>query len=455
MINNFKLLQLKEEFIINLDSLEYKFMTKVQEKSLPYSLEGKDVIVQAKTGSGKTVAFSIPVVNKLNVKKFAIQTLVLCPTRELANQVAIQIKKLCRHIHNVKVLTLCGGVPFKPQVASLRHKAHIVVGTPGRVLKHISENNIELENINTLVLDEADKMLDMGFYEDIMQIIESLPKKRQTMLFSATYEKNIEELSSNILNEPIFIQDEEVHTNEVINQKFYEVKQEEKSELLPKLISLAKAKSVLIFCNLKISCEKIADEIFELGYDCVILNSDLDQKLRDETLVLFSNKSYPIMIATDVASRGLDIDNIDLVINYDVAKDEKVHTHRIGRTARAGANGIAVTLYTKDEMDKVLEIKEKFPHIVFEKTIQEEDSYKLESLYRTLYINGGKKHKLRAGDIVGTLIATANLAKDDIGNIDIFPFHSYVAIKKEFEKTALKKLNQNKIKGKFYKVYPR
>ncbi len=430
-------------------------MTKVQEKSLPYSLQGKDIIVQAKTGSGKTIAFSIPLINKLNVKKFTIQTLVLCPTRELANQVSIQIKKLCRHIHNVKILTLCGGVPYKPQVASLRHKAHIVVGTPGRVLKHISENNIELENINSFVLDEADKMLDMGFYDDIMQIIESLPKKRQTMLFSATYDKNIEELASSILNKSIFIQDEELHTNDVINQKFYEVKQEEKIKFLPKLISLVKAKSVLIFCNLKVNCEKIADEIFEIGYESVILNSDLEQKLRDETIVLFSNKSYPIMIATDVASRGLDIHNIDLVINYDVAKDEKVHTHRIGRTARAGSNGVAITLYTKDEIEKVLEIKEKFPDIVFEKTIQEESSYKLKNLYRTLYINGGKKHKLRAGDIVGTLIATVGLSKDDIGNIDIFPFYSYVAIKKEYEKIALKKLNQNKIKGKFYKVYPR
>lgn len=431
-------------------------MTKIQEKTLPLLLNNSDVIAQAKTGSGKTISFSIPLVEKLEVKKFTIQSMVICPTRELANQVAQEIKKLCRHIHNVKVLTLCGGVPFKPQAASLKHKAHIVVGTPGRLLKHISENNIELENIKTLVLDEADKMLDMGFYEDVISIVNELPKdNRQTSLFSATFEENIKVLAKDILNNPIFIQDDDIHSNQKITQVFYKIAQASKTSLIPSLISSNKASSVLIFCNRKVTCEELADEIFELGFDCVVLNSDLDQKQRDETVVLFSNKSYPIMIATDVASRGLNIDDIDLVINYDVAKDEKVHTHRIGRTARAQAKGKAITLYTNEY--EIEEIKELYNDIEFSsiQNLEDDLSYNLIPEYRTLYINGGKKNKLRAGDIVGALIHQVGLKSEDIGNIDIFTFHSYVAIKKEYELKVLKELNNNKIKGKKYQVYKR
>jgi ATP-independent RNA helicase DbpA len=431
-------------------------MTKIQEKTLPLLLNNSDVIAQAKTGSGKTISFSIPLVEKLEVKKFTIQSMVICPTRELANQVAQEIKKLCRHIHNVKVLTLCGGVPFKPQAASLKHKAHIVVGTPGRLLKHISENNIELKNIKTLVLDEADKMLDMGFYEDVISIVNELPKdNRQTSLFSATFEENIKVLAKDILNNPIFIQDDDIHSNQKITQVFYKIAQASKTSLIPSLISSNKASSVLIFCNRKVTCEELADEIFELGFDCVVLNSDLDQKQRDETIVLFSNKSYPIMIATDVASRGLNIDDIDLVINYDVAKDEKVHTHRIGRTARAQAKGKAITLYTNEY--EIEEIKELYNDIEFSsiQNLEDDLSYNLMPEYRTLYINGGKKNKLRAGDIVGALIHQVGLKSEDIGNIDIFTFHSYVAIKKEYELKVLKELNNNKIKGKKYQVYKR
>ncbi|PHO12364.1 ATP-dependent RNA helicase DbpA [Malaciobacter marinus] len=455
-MSTFNSLNISKELLENLNSLEFKNMTKIQEKTLPLLLNNSDVIAQAKTGSGKTISFSIPLVEKLEVKKFTIQSMVICPTRELANQVAQEIKKLCRHIHNVKVLTLCGGVPFKPQAASLKHKAHIVVGTPGRLLKHISENNIELENIKTLVLDEADKMLDMGFYEDVISIVNELPKdNRQTSLFSATFEENIKVLAKDILNNPVFIQDEDIHSNQKITQAFYKITQASKTSLIPSLISSNKASSVLIFCNRKVTCEELADEIFELGFDCVVLNSDLDQKQRDETVVLFSNKSYPIMIATDVASRGLNIDDIDLVINYDVAKDEKVHTHRIGRTARAQAKGKAITLYTNEY--EIEEIKELYNDIEFSsiQNLEDDLSYNLIPEYRTLYINGGKKNKLRAGDIVGALIHQVGLKSEDIGNIDIFTFHSYVAIKKEYELKVLKELNNNKIKGKKYQVYKR
>ena len=453
-MEKFSQLNLSKEFLTNLNSLEYTNMTPIQQKSLPLSLQNKDLIAQAKTVSGKTVAFCIPLLNKIDVKNFRIQSLILAPTRELANQIAQELRKLSRHIHNLKVLTLCGGVPFKPQVVSLFHGAHIIVATPGRVLKHIKEENIKLENINTLVLDEADKMLDMGFYDDIIEIINSLPKNRQTLLFSATYEKNIEKLALNILKNPEFVKvenEEKVH----IKQKFYNVDESNKTALIPALISSNKAKTILIFCNMKITCDKLADDLYDLGLDVLTLHSDLDQKQRDETIILFSNKSYPILIATDVASRGLHIDDVDLVINYDLSLDEKIHTHRIGRTARAGKGGIAISLYNSNDYDRVELIKDTFSDIKEENIIDIEDdlSYKIDSNLRTIFINGGKKQKLRAGDILGALTAGIGLNKDDIGKIDILDFASYVAINKEKLEYVLDKLSKSKIKGKYYRIY--
>jgi ATP-independent RNA helicase DbpA len=380
--------------------------------------------------------------------------LILAPTRELANQIAQELRKLSRHIPNLKVLTLCGGMPFKPQALSLSHGAHIIVATPGRVLKHIQEENINLENVQTLVLDEADKMLDMGFYDDIIEIINKLPKNRQTLLFSATYEKNIEKLASNVLSNPVMVKvenEEKVH----IKQKFYEVDEENKTALIPALISTNKAKSILIFCNMKIKCNELADDLYDLGLDVLTLHSDLEQKERDETIILFSNKSYPILIATDVASRGLHIDDVDLVINYDLSLDEKIHTHRIGRTARAGKGGLAISLYTKNDLDRVEVIKDVFCDIEEENIANVEDdlSYKIDSDLRTIFINGGKKQKLRAGDILGAMTAGIGLQKDDIGKINILDFASYVAIKKEVVEDTVTKLSKEKIKGKYYRIY--
>lgn len=388
------------------------------------------------------------------MKKFRIQSIILAPTRELANQIAQEIRKLSRHIHNVKVLTLCGGVPFKPQAASLFHGAHIIVATPGRILKHIKENNIVLDNVDTLVLDEADKMLDMGFYDDIIEIIESLPKQRQTLLFSATYEENTANLAKSILINPTIVKDENEEKT-VIAQKFYGVNEGNKTSVIPALISSNRAKSVIIFCNMKIKCDELADELSDLGLDVLTLHSDMDQKQRDETIILFSNKSYPILIATDVASRGLHIDDVDLVINYDLAKDPKTHTHRIGRTARAGKGGLAISLFTVNDEDKVEDIKDSFVDIIFEEISEIEDdlTFKIDSDFRAIFINGGKKAKLRAGDILGALTAGLGLQKDDIGKIDILDFCSYVAVKASLVTDTVEKLSNKKIKGKYFKIF--
>ncbi len=428
-------------------------MTPIQKESLPIIFDGKDIIAQAKTGSGKTVAFGIGVLNRLNVKRFRIQAVVLCPTRELANQVANEIRKLARCMHNVKVLTLCGGMPYKPQVNSLYHGAHIIVGTPGRVLKHLSEENMSFDEVNTLVLDEADRMLDMGFNEDILSIIKMMPNKRQSLLFSATFPEDIDSLSQTILKNPTKVS---VISNEIVqvDEYFYQVNNENKTALLPAIFSTFNVKSVVIFCNTKMTCDSLFDELDGLGFDILVLHSDFEQRDRDETLTLFANKSYPILIATDVAARGLDIDDVDMVINYDMAKDSSVHTHRVGRTARANKSGRAITLVNEYDLENIDEIQEEI-HFSNTQDLQDDLSFKLDAPYRTLYINGGKKHKVRAGDILGSLIQEVGLQKEDVGKITIFNFYTYVAVKKEVEEKAFKGLENGKIKGKRFKIYRR
>ena len=453
--NNFNILNIEKENLDNLSSLGFNTMTPIQEKSLPDILKGVDVIAKAKTGSGKTVSFGLGVLNNLNTEKFAIQALVLVPTRELASQVAKTLKDIARYKHNIKILTLTGGAPHKPQVHSLSHQAHILVGTPGRILKHLKEENFSTVNIDTLVLDEADRMLDMGFNEDINEIIDYLPTKRQTMLFSATYPSTIEELSDAILKNPVIVEVESTHNDSIITQKFYEVQKSLKTAMTMKLFEPS-FKSVIIFCNTKIQCDELADSLEEFDIEPLVLHSNLEQKDRDETLILFSNKSYPILIATDVASRGLDIEDVDLVINYDLPYDFEVYTHRIGRTARAGKHGLAVSFV--DSIEQFEDLKDFFNKdfdLLNITEIQNNDDIHLPYDYSTLYINGGKRHKLRAGDILGALTQGIGLHKDDIGKIDILPTCSYVAIKNNVYKKAFDGLNSNKMKNRYFKIYKR
>jgi len=449
-------LPLTNEMLNNIKSLGYVEMTPIQSKSLPHILQNKDLIVQAKTGSGKTAAFGIGLLSKLNVKKFRIQSLVLCPTRELADQVARELRRLARFAHNIKILTLCGGVPYRPQVHSLSHQAHIIVGTPGRILKHLKEGSFVCDDIDTLVLDEADRMLDMGFNEDINSIISQIPKNRQTLLFSATYPESIKELSADILRNPITVSVESTHDESSIKQYFYKISSQNKTASVPALLSIYKPESVLIFCNTKIQCNELADDLEERNFDVLVLHSDLEQKERNETLVLFSNKSYPILIATDVAARGLDIKDVDMVINYDLANDPEVHIHRIGRTGRAGKSGLAISLYCSEDKDRFEDIKDYSKQSITVDEISSLDgntNHILKSQWSTLFINGGKKSKVRAGDILGALTANVGLCKDEVGKIDILELCSYVAVKKEVVEKALKGLENGKIKGKYFKIF--
>jgi len=457
MINNkFNTLQIPKDMIDTLEQLGYHTMTEVQEKTLPYTLNNQDIIAKAKTGSGKTAAFCIALLNKLNVQKFRIQSMILAPTRELADQISKELKSIARFKHNIKITTLCGGVAYKPQVHSLSHQAHIIVGTPGRILKHLEEKSFTTENINTLVLDEADRMLDMGFFDDIIKVINYLPKQRQTMLFSATYPLSIENLAKDILNNPIKIEVESLHNQSIIAQKFYEIEDEQKCNAILRLFDTVQPKSVLIFCNTKIACDNLADDLEDKELQPLVLHSDLDQRDRNETLIMFANKSYPILIATDVASRGLDIDDIDLVINYDLPHSSEIYTHRIGRTARAGNKGLAISLVNQLDLEIFDDIQEdtqiNFPLEILDYN-SKIDSYNFKSQWTTLFINGGKKQKLRAGDILGALTAGLSFHKEDIGKINILDFCSFVALKSNFAKKAQDGLTNSRIKGKYFKIY--
>ena len=453
---DFSILNLQPALLNNIATLGYKHMTPIQAQSLPLILKGKDVIAQGQTGSGKTAAFGLGVLQKLNVKLFRIQSLILCPTRELADQVAKEIRKLGRAIHNIKVLTLCGGMPFGPQVGSLEHGAHIIIGTPGRIEDHLGKGTLKLEHVNLLVLDEADRMLEMGFQSALDAIIEQITKNRQTLLFSATFPEQIQSIAQRIMNQPLKVQVSSTHDDSTIKQHLFKANDNTHRMLVLRLIlQKYKSDSVVIFCNTKIETQEVADELFHDGYSVQALHGDLEQRDRDQTLVCFANKSIAILVATDVASRGLDIDSIDMVINYHIARDIEVHTHRIGRTGRAGSQGIACTIYSDNEKYKLLKLEEYLGRrIAIEKlpSMKRLDDDIIKAAMVTLQIDGGKKQKLRPGDILGALTGTNGILGKHVGKIQLFPNKSYVAVNRDVVQDALRKLSEGRMKGRSFRV---
>jgi len=449
---NFSSLALTQEMLTNLDKIGYKTMTPIQAESLPHILNKKDVIAQAKTGSGKTAAFGIGLLSNLNVKRFRVQSLILCPTRELAEQVAKELRVLAKFAHNIKILTLIGGESFGKQLGSLRHNAHIVVGTPGRVLKHLNKESFDPSELNTLVLDEADRMLDMGFFEEIESILSYLPKQKQTLLFSATYPNEILELSKKLQNDAVMVKTTAQEVKNEIEQKFFFT--EDKLQTTVALLSEYNPKNVILFCNTKIECDEVAKALQKRDIDALALHGDMEQYERNDVLVQFANESARVLVATDVAARGLDIKELEMVINYDLANTVEIYTHRIGRTARAGAKGVALTLYTSAEEQRV---NEEFVHLDIElvqsDSLEIQKDFKMPPKYVTLVIEGGKKDKLRAGDIVGALTATKTISFEEIGKIDLYDRQTYVAIKKEVVSKALSKLKNDKIKSKKFSVW--
>ncbi|RZU02973.1 ATP-dependent RNA helicase DbpA [Rivibacter subsaxonicus] len=452
---SFSTLPLSAAALANLEQLGYAEMTAIQAASLPLALAGKDLIAQAKTGSGKTAAFALALLQRLDAKSFATQALVLCPTRELADQVTQEIRRLARAEDNIKVVTLCGGVALRGQLSSLEHGAQIAVGTPGRVLDHLERGSLELKALQTLVLDEADRMLDMGFHDDIVAVVKHCPAQRQTLLFSATYPEGIAELARRFLRDPQTVKVAEQHAAGTIRQRWYQVREDERLHAVSLLLAHYRPQSTLAFCNTKAQCRDLGEVLKAQGVCALALHGDLDQRERDQVLVQFANRSCSVLVATDVAARGLDIAQLEAVINVEVTPDAEIHTHRIGRTGRAGEQGWALSLASLDEMGRVGNIEvmqgaEAEWHQLAELTPA--PGGPLLPPMVTLQIAGGRKEKIRAGDLLGALTKDLGFAGAQIGKINIGEFSTYLAVERGIAQAVVKKLNAGTVKGRKIKV---
>ncbi len=451
----FSQLPLPPATLANLQRLGYDAMTPIQAASLPLALAGHDLIAQAKTGSGKTAAFALALLANLNPRRFAVQALVLCPTRELADQVTQEVRRLARAEDHIKVLTLCGGTTLRPQLASLEHGAHIVVGTPGRIMDHLERGSLKLDALNTLVLDEADRMLDMGFFDDISVVAKQCPKQRQTLLFSATYPEGIPKLSAAFMREPKEVKLLDAHRPSKIRQRFFEVREDQRLHAVGLLLKHYRPVSTLAFCNTKQQCRDLTEVLRAQGFAALELHGDLEQRDRDQVLVQFANRSASVLVATDIAARGLDIDQLEAVINVDITPEIDTHTHRIGRTGRVDAEGWAFSLASLDEMGRVGQIEkaggfssEWLPLSALTDTAPEP----LHPPMQTLQILGGRKEKIRAGDVLGALTKDMGFDAAQVGKISVNEFSTYVAVAREIAPQVLRRLNTGKVKGRSVKV---
>ena len=471
----------------NLRRLGYSAMTPIQAASLPIALAGHDLIAQAKTGSGKTAAFALALLARLDPRisppgrpkgsyraaphqdstgipgpearqsfsKMAVQSLVLCPTRELADQVTQEVRRLARAEDHIKVLTLCGGATMRPQLASLEHGAHVVVGTPGRILDHLERGSLDLATLNTLVLDEADRMLDMGFFDDIATVIQRCPKERQTLLFSATYPEGIDKLSAAFMREPRKVTLTEAHAAGKIRQRFVEVREDQRLHAVSLLLNHFRPVSTLAFCNTKQQCRDLVQVLRGQGFAALELHGDLDQRERDQVLVRFANRSCSVLVATDIAARGLDITQLEAVINVDVTPDPATHTHRIGRTGRVDEAGWAFTLASLDEMGRVGQIEQALGLTLEWLPLGELTPAGGEPLWPpmcTLQLLGGRKEKIRPGDVLGALTKDLGFTAAQVGKINVNEFSTYVAVAREIAPQVLQRLAAGKVKGRSVKV---
>jgi ATP-dependent RNA helicase DbpA len=451
----FSELPLSPAILATLKQLEYHSMTPIQAASLPITLAGHDLIAQAKTGSGKTAAFSLALLSRLNPRYFAVQAMVLCPTRELADQVTQEIRRLARFSDNIKIISLCGGTTMRPQMASLEHGAHIVVGTPGRIMDHLDRGSLKLDALNTLVLDEADRMLDMGFYDDIAYVAKQCPLERQTLMFSATYPDGITRLARHFLHNPHEVKLLEKHESGKIRQRFYEVSNEERLQAVGTLLKHYRPISTLAFCNTKQQCRDLLEVLHAQGFHALTLNGDLEQRERDQVLIQFANRSCSVLVATDVAARGLDIAQLEAVINVDVTPDPEIHIHRIGRTGRGDEAGWALSLCSPNEMRRVENIAKETgltPEWQELASLPITDNSPLLPPMVTLQILGGRKEKIRPGDVLGAMTGEAGFTREQVGKITVTDQSTYVAVARKIAREAVRKLSAGKVKGKTVKV---
>ena len=457
MPTTFADLALEPSLRAGLDALGYTTLTPIQAQSLPAILDRRDLIAQAPTGSGKTAAFGLGLLHHIDAGATRTQALVLCPTRELADQVGKQLRKLATGIANLKLSVLCGGIPLAPQLASLaQHAPQVVVGTPGRVLELVQKDALDLRGVRTLVLDEADRMLDMGFDEPIRALVKRTPKDRQTLLFSATFPESIRILAQAMLRDPLEVSvDGDAHAPR-IETHFFEAEPARRAPQLAALLLQFRPESTVVFCNMRRDTEEVVGSLAHYGFTALALHGDMEQRDRDEVLVRFANRSCNVLVASDVAARGLDIDDIGAVVNYELPTDADTWLHRIGRTGRAGRDGLALSLVASGERNRaaLIEQRQGMP-LRFERIAPLDGKPRdvPQAAMVTLRIDAGRTDKLRPGDIVGALTGDAGgLAKDAIGKIDVFPTRSYVAVARGEAKHALEQLRAGRIKGRRFRV---
>jgi ATP-independent RNA helicase DbpA len=453
MTTPFVSLGLPEPLARACESLGFTEPTTIQQQAIGPSLAGRDLLAQARTGSGKTLAFGLPLLAKIEPAALRTQALVLCPTRELADQVAKDLRAAARFLPNLKLVTLCGGIPLRPQLASLEVAPDVVVGTPGRILELIAENALSLEHIGSFVLDEADRMLDMGFIEDIRSLAKRLPKTAQTLLFSATFSEDIRAIAATLLRDPVEVAaaldeapkiDEWVHVVED-GQRHWAVMQ---------VLADKAPEAALVFCNTRKETAALTGALQREGHAADALHGDLEQREREEVLARFANGSLRVLVATDVAARGIDIAGLPMVLSAEIASDADQHVHRIGRTGRAGETGLAVAIVTPGEAHwrRSIEAARGAPFPERGLRLSPQRPKPAPAAFRTLQIDAGRQDKLRPGDVMGALTGAAGLPAEAVGKIRLYPTRCYVAVARAQAEKALAKLREQGIKGRKLRV---
>jgi len=472
---NFNDYQLSRQILKAISMLNFKSPTSVQEKVIPVALEQNDIIVKSQTGSGKTAAFAIPICELVDWDENKPQALVIAPTRELAIQVKEDIFNIGR-FKRIKVPAIYGKSPFIKQEKELKQKTHVVVGTPGRIIDHIERGTFDTSKIKCLVIDEADEMLNMGFIEQIETIINSLSKERMTMLFSATMPRDIEDLCDKYMKDPMLIEIESQSSAEDrICQERYSVDQRDKMKLLRDITIVENPDSCIIFCNTKQKVDEVYNELKNLKYTCGKTHGGMEQRDRLRVMNNFKQGAFRYLVATDVAARGIDIDNISLVINYDIPQDSESYVHRIGRTGRKNRKGRAISFVTKNEskflndiqqyIGKEIPLKERpveetvnnskqeFVEKINTKPVNKEiKGAQLSKEIMKLHINAGKKTKMRPVDIVGTLCNVKGMTAADIGIINVLDVSTFVEILNNKGELVFQELQKTPIKGRLRTV---
>jgi len=454
---SFETLALRPELHVGLDRLGYTEMTDIQTLALPSALAGRDVVGHARTGSGKTAVFGLAILQQLDLSLREPQALVLSPTRELAEQLVGSLRALAAGLPGVRIITVTGGSPSRDQRSAIEAGAHVIVGTPGRLLQHLELGRIDTTRVSILVLDEADRMLDMGFEEQVGGILARVPEERQTLLFSATWPKVMERLSAEVQQDPEMIGGATLVDADVLRQSALLCAWEERDEALRSVLLARDPVPTLVFCETRAQCKDAARFLTQAGAAALALHGELGQSDRDEVLVRFRNGSARILVATNVAARGLDVEGLALVVCYEVSPDPEVHVHRVGRTARADAHGEAVSLVAGGGKEvRRLQAIERFidgevPRIQWEATPDQRlDHWSAE--WSTLVVLGGRRDKLRAGDLLGALTRGVGLQGDDIGAITLTDRRAWIAVRPAVAEQAAEGLNSSRIKKKRFRV---